>query len=175
MGNPALFPLFYHTDSRDIIIFHINPVFVDDIPKTAIGITDRINQISFNSSLLKELRSIAFVTKLLEEGWLKDEFRTKLRHMLVHSIRADEALNGLGVTSNFDCDWKFLTDLRDRGRATAEQWLAENYIHIGKRGTVDLREEFLGGSSQHADTSALRTNDSMLLLRDSMSPLSTNG
>lgn len=166
--------MFYHTDSRDIIIF-LNPVFVDDIPKTAIGITDRINQISFNSSLLKELRSIAFVTKLLEEGWLKDEFRTKLRHMLVHSIRADEALNGLGVTSNFDCDWKFLTDLRDRGRATAEQWLAENYIHIGKRGTVDLREEFLGGSSQHADTSALRTNDSMLLLRDSMSPLSTNG
>lgn len=151
MGNPALFPLFYHTDSRDIIILHINPIFVSEIPKTAVDITDRINQISFNSSLIKELRSIAFVTKMLEEGWLKIEYRAKLRHMLVHSLRADEALAGEGVASKFNCDWKFLTDLRDRGRATAEQWLAENYIHIGKRGTIDLREEFLGGSSQHSD------------------------
>jgi NTE family protein len=151
MGNPALFPLFYHTDSRDIIILHINPVFVGTIPKTAVDINDRINQISFNSSLIKELRSIAFVTKMIEEGWLKEEYRSKLRHMLVHSIRADEALDGTGVASKFNSDWKFLTELRDRGRATAEQWLAENYIHLGKRGTVDLREEFLGGSSQHAD------------------------
>jgi NTE family protein len=151
MGNPALFPLFYHTDSRDIVILHINPVFVGDVPTTAVDITDRINQISFNSSLIKELRSIAFVTKMLEEGWLRDEYRSKLRHMLVHSIRADDALQGAGVASKFNCDWRFLTDLRDRGRATAEHWLAENYIHLGKRGTVDLREEFLGGSSQHAD------------------------
>jgi NTE family protein len=151
MGNPALFPLFYHTDSRDILIVHINPIFVDDVPKTAIDISDRINQISFNSSLLKELRSIAFVTKLLEDGWLKDEYRSRLRHMLIHSLRADEALAGAGVASKFNCDWDFLTDLRDRGRAAAEAWLAENFIHIGKRGTVDLREEFLGGSSQHAD------------------------
>lgn len=82
---------------------------------------------------------------------MKDEYRARLRHMLVHSIHADEALDGAGVESKFNCDWNFLTDLRDRGRATAEQWLAENYIHVGKRGTVDLREEFLGGSSQHAD------------------------
>lgn len=151
MGNPALFPLFYHTDSRDIIILHINPMYVNDIPTTAPDINDRINEISFNSSLIKELRSIAFVTKLLDEGWLKDEYRSRLRHMLVHSIRADEALGGAGVASKFRCDWEYLTDLRDRGRATAEQWLAENYTHIGKRGTVDLYEEFLGGSSLHAD------------------------
>jgi NTE family protein len=151
MGNPVLFPLFYHTDSRDIVIIHLNPIFVHEVPKTAAEISDRVNEISFNSSLLKELRSIAFVTKLLEEDWIKDEHRAKLRHMLVHSIRADEALGDFGVASKFNCDWHFLTELRDRGRATAEQWLAEHYIHLGKRGTVDLREEFLGGSSQHAD------------------------
>jgi NTE family protein len=119
------------------------------VPRKALDIADRINEITFNASLLKELRSIAFVSKLLEENWLKDEFRGKLRHMLVHSIRADEALANEDAASKFNSDWTFLTDLRDRGRATAEQWLAENYIHIGKRGTVDLREEFLGGSSLH--------------------------
>ena len=143
MGNPSLYPLFYRTQSRDIVIVHINPIFTDAIPRTALEISDRVNEITFNSSLLKELRSIAFVTKLLEEDWIKDEYRARLRHMLVHSIRADEALGDLGAISKFNCDWGFLTDLRDRGRATAAQWLAENFIHLGKRATVDLRGEFL--------------------------------
>ncbi len=63
--------------------------------------------------------------------------------MLVHSIRADDALNTLGAASKVNADWHFLTDLRDRGRATAEQWLAENYIHLGKRATVNLASEYL--------------------------------
>ncbi len=148
MGNPALFPLFYHTESRDIVILHINPMYSDDLPTGAPEIQDRINEITFNSSLIKELRAISFVTKLLEEGWLKEEYRSRLRHMLVHSIRADDALAGLSVSSKFDSDWEFLTDLRDRGRETAAHWLAENFIHLGKRATVNLHEEFLGSSSQ---------------------------
>ena len=143
MGNPSLFPLIYSTDSRDIVVVHINPVFVDDLPRSAMEISDRVNEITFNAALLKEFRAIAFVTKLLEEGWIKDEYRPRLRHMLMHSIRADDALNCLGAASKFDCSWEFLTDLRDRGRAVAEQWLGENFIHLGKRATVDLRAEFL--------------------------------
>ena len=143
MGNPSLYPLFYFTNSRDIVVVHINPIFCEDIPRSAMEITDRVNEITFNSALLKEFRAIAFVNKLLEEGWIKDEFRAQLRHMLMHSIRADDALNTLGAASKFNCDWNFLTDLRDRGRATAEQWLAENYIHLGKRASVDLRGEYL--------------------------------
>ena len=149
MGNPSLYPLFYRTVSRDIVIVHINPIFSTEIPRTALEITDRVNEITFNSSLLKELRAIAFVTKLLEDGWIKDEYRAQLRHMLVHSIRADDALGALGAVSKFNCDWAFLTDLRDRGRATAAQWLAENYIHVGKRATVDLRAEFLDNDGTH--------------------------
>ena len=148
MGNPALFPLFYEADSRDIIVVHINPMFRYDIPTTAPDIADRINEISFNSSLLAEFRAIAFVTKLVDEGWLKDEHRSKFKQILVHSIKADEALDGLTIASKFNCDWDFLTDLRDKGRATAEQWLGENFIHLNKRSTVDVRAEYLGMGDQ---------------------------
>jgi len=144
MGNPALFPLFYHTGSKDVIILHLNPIHRADIPKTSVDIADRINEISFNSSLLKELRAVAFVNKLIDEDWVKEEYRARLKHVLVHSIRADMALSDLNVSSKFNCDWDFLTSLRDKGRETAAEWLDKNYQHLGKQSTVDLRAEYLG-------------------------------
>jgi NTE family protein len=148
MGNPSLFPLFYYTESRDIIVLHINPIERRELPMAARDIENRLNEITFNSSLLKELRAIAFVVKLLEEEWIKDEFRGQLKHVLMHSIRADEALKDLGVATKFKSDWEFLTDLRDRGRETASQWLEENFRHIGKRATVDVRKAFLQRNSE---------------------------
>ena len=143
MGNPSLFPLFYYTQSRDMIIVHINPIVREEVPTTAADIGNRLNEITFNSSLLKELRAIAFVLKLLDEKWIRDEYRGQFKHVLVHSIRADEALKDLGVATKFVSSWEFLTDLRDRGRETASQWLEENFKHIGKRSSVDIRKDFL--------------------------------
>jgi len=151
MGNPALFPFFYHTVSRDVVILHINPLIQDKLPTDPVDIQDRINEITFNSSLLKELRAVAFAARLLEEGWLKEEFRPRLKHILIHSIKADEALGDLGVSSKFNCNWKFLTGLRDKGRETAEQWLEEHYADVGRRSTVDIQAEYLGYSSMLAD------------------------
>jgi NTE family protein len=149
MGNPALYPLFYHTQSRDIVIVHINPVVREQLPRSAEQIENRLNEITFNSSLLRELRAIAFVQKLIEEDWLKDEHRAKLKHVLVHSIRADDALYHLGVTSKFNTAWSSLCDLRDRGRAAAGRWLEENFDHLGHHSTVDLRSEYLGAPPIH--------------------------
>jgi NTE family protein len=143
MGNPSLFPLFYYTQSRDIVIVHINPIEREEIPKTAMDIENRLNEITFNSSLLKELRAIAFVVKLLDEKWIRDEYRDKLKHVLVHSVRADEALKDLGVATKFVSNWEFLTDLRDRGRQTAGRWLAKNFDCLGNRSSVDVRTAYL--------------------------------
>ncbi len=154
MGNPALFPLFYHTDTRDVVIIHINPLKRDTLPTDAEDITDRLNEITFNSSLLAEMRAIAFVTKLIEENWLKDEFKDRLKNVIMHSIRADRVLEDLKVASKFNCNWDFLTDLRDRGRATADQWLKENYEHIGKKSTVDLHRDFLDTGSDSRRSSS---------------------
>ncbi len=143
MGNPALYPLFYHVDSRDIIILHINPIERAEVPTSTSAIMNRINEISFNSSLLKEFRAIAFADKLIDQDWLKDEHKDKVKRMLVHSIRADRALCDLSLVSKFDTSWQFLTHLRDKGREVAEEWLQRNYKNIGVRDSEDLHAEFL--------------------------------
>jgi NTE family protein len=65
MGNPAIFPLVYNCDSRDVVIVHTNPIERLDVPKTPGEILNRINEIGFNSSLMREMRSVCFVTKLI--------------------------------------------------------------------------------------------------------------
>ncbi len=150
MGNPALFPLFYHTGSRDVLVIHINPIERDEVPTRSADILNRLNEITFNSSLLKEMRAIAFVTKLIEEDWIKEEHKHKLKHLIMHSIRADGVLCDLSVASKFNTDWHFLLYLRDLGRDIAGQWLEENFESIGSRSTVDVRAEFLELGTDHA-------------------------
>lgn len=142
-GNPAIFPLFYHTKSRDILIIHTNPIKRHEIPKTIEDIHNRIIEITFNSSLTKEIRAITFVQKLLQEKWLKEEYRGHFKDILLHSIRGDKTMSELSVPSKFNTDWDFLMYLFTRGRAAGDEWIQENYSHLGKSSTVDLYQEFL--------------------------------
>ncbi len=143
MGNPVLYPLFYYTESRDVVMLHINPIERPGVPTTSADIANRLNEITFNSSLIKELRSVYFVQKLLDDGWIKDEHRDKLKYVLMHSVRADVAMSDLSAASKLNSEWKFLTMLRDRGRALASHWLEHHFEHLGVRSTVDLKKEFL--------------------------------
>jgi NTE family protein len=142
-GNPAIFPLFYHGTTKDVVIVHINPMVRYKLPMSAAEIMNRINEITFNSSLLKELRAVAFVNKLLEQGWVKDEFKDQLHHIFIHSIRADRALEGFDATTKFDTDWQFIHRLYELGRIEAKNWLNSNFDNIGIRSSVDLKKEFL--------------------------------
>ncbi|MBP0590795.1 patatin-like phospholipase family protein [Paraburkholderia sp. LEh10] len=140
MGNPAIFPLIYHCGTRDVVIVHINPIVRRGVPRTASEIMNRINEVSFNSSLMRELRAISFVTSLIQQGRID---RPDMKEMLIHSIRSDEAMAALGVSSKLNADWSFLCFLRDEGRARAEAWLHDNFDAIGERSSIDLRAEFL--------------------------------
>jgi NTE family protein len=144
-GNPAIFPLFYHEDRKtnDVVIVHINPIKRSKLPTKASEIMNRINEITFNSSLLKEFRAIAFVNKLLDEKWIKDEHKHKLKKILVHSVRADEALQAFDVATKMNTEWEFLTYLRDLGRVEADRWLKYNYDAVNKKSSVDLQTSFL--------------------------------
>ncbi len=139
MGNPALFPLFYEAESSDIVVVHINPLEREDVPKTAPEIMNRINEITFNSSLLREFRAIDFVDRLLHEGWLKPEYRDRLRGIRVHSIRSDEALTDLSIASKFNVEWSFLNELKERGRRIADAWIEANFENIGVQSSSNLR------------------------------------
>jgi NTE family protein len=140
MGNPAIFPLIYRRGSCDVIIVHINPLERHKLPTTAPEIFDRINEISFNSSLMREMRAIAFVTRLIDEGALE---QGRYSRMLVHSIRDDERMAELGVATKLDPDWEFVSKLRDDGRRKAEEWLDQNFDSIGRKSTIDLAQAFL--------------------------------
>ena len=143
VGNPSLFPLFYSDVPRDMLIVHINPMQRKGVPKTATAILDRLNEITFNASLVSELRSIAFVQKLLDENWLADRIKSKYRRLFVHAIRADKQLSSFSIESKFETSWRFLTDLKSRGRDAAESWYHENFDKVGKSSSVDIKAEFL--------------------------------
>ena len=140
MGNPALFPLIYGAESRDIILVQINPLLRAGVPKSARDIQNRIIEISFNASLMHEMRAIHFVTRLIHSGQLDSG---DYKSMLMHMIEAEHLLEGFGASSKLNADWDFLRTLRDIGRETAETWLAANFEKLGVESTVDLREQFL--------------------------------
>ena len=140
MGNPAIFPLIYGSTTNDVVIVHINPLNRDEIPKSAKDIMNRINEISFNSSLMREMRAIAFVSHLIEDGQLQDD---KHRRMLIHSIQDEAFMTSLGVTSKLNAEWSFMLKLRDVGRACASKWLDEHFADLGVRSSTDIRDVFL--------------------------------
>lgn len=140
MGNPAIFPLIYGAKSRDVIVVHINPIERKELPTTAPEIFNRINEISFNSSLMREMRAIAFVTRLIDDGALDGE---NFQRMFVHSVRSDEEMTRLSVASKLSPDWTFLCHLWDIGQQAAEAWLAENFEKVGAESSVDIANVYL--------------------------------
>lgn len=138
-GNPALFPLFDTSLPEDIVIVNINPLERDSLPVTASQIQNRINEISFNSSLLRELRAIAFVQRLLDEGKLSQGDK---RRVLVHMIADDGLMNELSVATKLLPNPFVLARLKAAGRAAAEQFLAAHKNDLGQRGTVDLEAAY---------------------------------
>ena len=140
IGNPAIFPLISGSRSADVVIVHINPIKRKGCPRTAAEILNRLNEISFNSSLMREMRAISFVSDLIDSGKVADG---AMKRMRMHAIRNDELMSGLGVSSKLNTNWRFLTELRDRGRQAAASWLEASHERIGKESTIDLKAEFL--------------------------------
>jgi NTE family protein len=135
MGNPALHPFSYRCASRDIVLVQINPLCCQETPKTAREILNRVNEITFNSSLMAELRAIDFVARLLDEGSLDPE---RYRKMLIHLIDAQDALRPFNASSKLNANWTFLTTLFDIGRDAADRWLADHFHALGDRSSVDV-------------------------------------
>jgi NTE family protein len=135
MGNPALFPLVDECDAGDVVIIQINPFHRAEIPRSARDIQNRLNEITFNTSLLKELRSLAFLWEIIHH---EDLERERFRDVHVHAIYDEKTMLELGVSSKLNAEWAFLQHLRDRGRKATQDWLSEHWDDIGVRNTLDL-------------------------------------
>jgi NTE family protein len=136
MGNPALYPLHYATRSHDIVIIHVNPLHREELPRSSTEILSRINEVSFNASLLHELRSIEFVNRLIDEGLIPPG---RMKRNNVHSVSDDALMNQLGLATKLTINRRLLLRLRDAGRAAMDRFLTAERGNIGKCSSINLR------------------------------------
>jgi NTE family protein len=122
------------------VIVHINPIERPGLPKTAGEILNPINEISFNSSLMREMRSVCFVTKLIEEEKILDK---TIKRMLIHSIEADDVMQAMSVGSKLNADWDQVSRLMKIGRERSNAWLAANFDRLSEQSTIDIHEKYL--------------------------------
>ena len=140
MGNPPIFPLIYNCSSTDVLLIMVNPVRIKHVPQTAQAILDRINTLSFNSSLMREMRAISFVNRLVDRGF--DE-GGRLRKVLIHCIDAEEEMSSLGVSSKLNVQRDFLEWLFELGRRRADAFLDAHFEKIGNVSSTSLEQRFL--------------------------------
>ena len=139
-GNPALYPLIYDTEALDLLLVKINPLVRKGTPRRNDDIVDRISEITFNASLIGEMRAIAFVSRLVREGRLDPGRYKDLR---LHMIADEAGLGALGPASKLDASPAFLERLFGLGRAAAERWLAGHRADVGVRSSLDIQRTFL--------------------------------
>ena len=133
-GNPTITPLVRETDAHDSILVQINPRECSDTPRTAADILNRLNEISFNSPLMKELRMIALLRQVADPGTGEGGRWAQMR---THRIMTD-MLAQFGASSKLNAEWEFIAMLRMEGRRAASEFLEANGSDLGKRSTADL-------------------------------------
>ncbi|KUF11662.1 patatin-like phospholipase family protein [Pseudoponticoccus marisrubri] len=138
-GNPALFPLYEPELPDDLVIVNINPLYREKLPVTPPEIQNRINEISFNSSLLRDLRAINFVQRLIQDGAIREGAMKRLR---VHMVSDDTLMNELSVATKMVAVPSVIAQLKEAGRRAAGQFLADHFDDLGTRQSADLRAMF---------------------------------
>jgi NTE family protein len=138
--NPPLTPLIGHCHSADIMLVQINPLRQDSTPRKPAEIVDRINELTFNASLLTQMRGIDFINTLLAEGALKED---RARQVLLHRIDGGEAMKEYPASTKSSTDAAMIRTLFEMGQERTRHWLAHHFEAIGQRSTVDIRRDYL--------------------------------
>jgi NTE family protein len=142
LGNPVIFPFFRNTTTEDVLIVQINPVERREVPTSARDIMNRINEITFNSSLLAEYRAIEFVARLIDQGRLQRGVGLgQYRRVNAHRIVLGDGQKAYSANTKLSTDYDFFRMLYTSGRRAARRFLDEHFDDIGVRSTFDLRAE----------------------------------
>lgn len=140
MGNPPLTPLISETQTHDVLLVKINSINIRNLPTSARDIAERVNEISFNSSLISEMHMVHYRNELIRKGVVLPE---QDREIFVHCISGYDSLDHLSYSSKLNTSWDFLQHLKEEGRKTADAWLDNEYDAVGLRSTFDVEEHFL--------------------------------
>jgi NTE family protein len=139
-GNPTITPLVQECNSKDTVLVQINPVERPGLPRSARDILNRLNEVSFNAVLLKELRMIALLRQVAQPN---NSENAKWADMRIHRISSDVMVE-LGYSSKLNAEWEFLCMLRDEGRRAGDAFLTAHHEDLGRRSTFDLDELLKG-------------------------------
>jgi NTE family protein len=139
MGNPAIFPFLQATEAEDVLVVQINPVSRAATPRTSSEIINRLNEITFNSALISELRAMDFVNQLIDDGTLPrgtgDNQYRRLR------IDLGPLGNRLTGRSKMKTDFDFFELLHRAGQRAARKFLDRHFDDIGRQSSIDLAAE----------------------------------
>jgi NTE family protein len=136
VGNPALWPLYYERGAPDIVLVQINAIMRAELPTSASDIMNRLNEISFNASLMAEMRAIDFVQRLLDGGRLE---QPRYRRIFLHVIEDEDRMREFKLSTKLNGDWQFLQILRGYGRQAADDFLARHFDMLGRESTLDIQ------------------------------------
>ena len=151
--NPPLTPLIGNCACADIMLVQINPLRHDSTPQQPDAILDRVNELTFNASLLTQMRAIDLVNTLLHEGALHP---SRAKQVLMHRIDGGEAMGAYPASSKSSTDAALIRNLFDIGQQRTHHWLAQHFEAIGKHGTVDIRGDYLDGAQGEPKTPRAR-------------------
>jgi len=142
-ANPAVFPLFHECSAQDILLVLLTPREHKDIPRTTQEIRNRMHDLAFNATFLREMRTFATLQKEMEKNWLHcNRLERRLAHTRFHIIEPHDDMNRLQAETKLATGHRFLTMLHALGRDQAQSWMARHYAESGKRSTVDLAQLF---------------------------------
>ncbi len=139
-GNPALHPLIYHCQASDIVLIQINPVERNAVPDTGSDILDRMNELTFNASLLSQMRAIDLVNRLIDKGYLPPEH---YRTMRLHRIDGGEALEAYPASSKSTADGQLIQALFGLGRECSKRWLKKHFDEVGIKTSINISKDYL--------------------------------
>jgi NTE family protein len=134
VGNPALAPLIAPGCSRDLVIVQINPIARTELPRSITDINSRVNEIAFNISMMREVAAIQGMHRVIDEVGGEEVRAANVR---THLISGTDTLSTFKLSSKYNAEWAFISHLHDLGFAAADQWLADNFAHIGVTSTLD--------------------------------------
>jgi NTE family protein len=141
-ANPPIYPFFRTTETEDVLVVQINPVLRLSTPRSSQEIVNRINEITFNASLVAEYRAIEFVRRLIDQGALpRGTGPGQYRRINVHRIDLGFIGKKLTPESRLNTDYDFFEMLHRAGRRAARRFLDRHFGDIGVRSTIDLHEE----------------------------------
>jgi len=142
-GNPAVYPLIYRCKTPSILVVMLQPLTREDPPTTAQAIRSRLTEFQFNSSFLREMRSIALAKQAIDAQWLPiGRLERRFRKLNFHLIETDDLLARMSIEKALNADLGFLLKLKEEGRTRAGAWLEKHFSQVGGESSIDLVKLF---------------------------------